>query len=185
MGSGAALLVTAGIVGCSSPGTDVTSSPLNVSDSTTLTAAPTPSTSASSGSTGLPRMKRFRIGGESYGPVEDCTLTGDTVTCTASWDDPYQADTYAGSFTGTLSGLAMTGTSTTTQTGHDATDPGCFWRMETSRPVTYTFSPQGTVTARSGPGEWRKTNSGNCSGTESGTDTSEAESGPAQWTVIE
>ncbi len=131
-------------------------------------------------------MKRFRIGGEGYGPVQDCSLgTNDTVTCTASWDDPYQVDTYTGSFTGTLSGLEMAGTSTTNQTGHDATDPDCLWQMETSAPVTFTFSPQGTVTARSGPGVWRKTNSGSCSGTESGNDTDKAESGPTQWTVIE
>lgn len=184
-GSEAALLVMVGVAGCSSPGTDTANPPLNVNDSTTMTAAPTTSTSSSSESTGLPPMKRFRIGGEAYGPVQDCTLTDDTVTCKASWDDPYQADTYAGSFTGTLSGLEMTGTSTTNQTGHDATDPGCRWEMETSAPITYTFNPQGTVTARYGPGEWRKTNSGSCSGTEAGTDTGEGESGPTQWTVIE
>ncbi len=175
-GFGAALLTVVGVAGCGPVVTDAAGSPLNVSHSAATSVTPAPS---------LPPMKRFRIGGEGYGPVVDCTLTGDAVTCAGSWDDPYQADTYSGSFTGTLSGLTMTGTSTTTQTGHDANDPDCFWRMETSLPVTYTFSLQGTVIARSGPGQWRKTNSGSCSGTESGTGTGEAESGPTQWTVVE
>lgn len=184
-GSGAALLVIIGLTGCGSPGADTANPPLNVHDSTTMTAAPTPSTSAGSEPTGLPPMKRFRIGGEAYGPVQDCRIDGTAVTCTASWDDPYQTDTYTGGFTGTLSGLEMTGRSTTSQTGHDATDPDCLWQMETFAPVAYTFSLQGTVTARYGPGEWRKTSSGSCSGTESGTDTGNGESGPTQWTVIE
>ena len=75
---------------------------------------------------------------------------------------------YTGSVTGTLSGLVMTGTSTTDQTGHDATDPSCLWQMETSRPITYYFSRDGTVAIRQGPGQWRMTHSGSCSGTDSG-----------------
>jgi hypothetical protein len=183
-GSATALLIIALTMGCSSPGGATPGPPLTATTSTTA-AVPT-ATSDNGAPEGLPPMKRFRIGGEGYGPVQDCSLgTNDTVTCTASWDDPYQVDTYTGSFTGTLSGLEMAGTSTTNQTGHDATDPDCLWQMETSAPVTFTFSPQGTVTARSGPGVWRKTNSGSCSGTESGNDTDKAESGPTQWTVIE
>lgn len=129
-------------------------------------------------------MKRFRIGGEGYGPVQDCTLTDDTVTCTASWDDPYQADTYTGSFIGTLVGLEMTGTWSTDQTGHDATNPSCLWQTETSAPITYTFHSDGTVSNRQEPGQWRTTRSGSCSGTESGT-TSAGEGGSERWTVIE
>lgn len=133
----------------------------------------------------LPPMKRFRIGGENYGPVQDCTVSGEAVTCTSSWDDPYQVDTYTGSYTGTMKGLEMTGTSTTTQTGHDADNPDCLWTMETSTPLTYTFTAEGTVTARYGSDQWRKSKGGNCSGTESGTDTGGGQSGPIRWTVIE
>lgn len=34
-----------------------------------------------------------------------------------------------------LSGLKMTGTSTTSQIGHDAADLDCPWQMETSAPI--------------------------------------------------
>lgn len=129
-------------------------------------------------------MTRFQIGGDVYGPVNDCEVTGDKVTCTATWDDPYQADTYGGTFTGTLSGLVMTGVSTTQQTGHDADDPACRWESETSAPITYTFSMNGTVSNRQEPGTWRITRSGSCSGTESGT-TSASEGSPVRWASVE
>ena len=183
-GSGAALLVIVGLTGCSFPGIDAPSPPLNVNDSDTITAAPTTSTSTRSGSTGLPPMKHFLIGGDGYGPVQDCQVDGTAVTCKASWDDPYQADTYTGSFTGTLSGMEMTGTSTTNQTGHDATDPDCLWQMQTSAPLAYTFHSDGAVSNRQEPGQWRMTHSGSCSGTESGS-TSAGEGGSERWTVIE
>ena len=130
-------------------------------------------------------MERFRIGGEAYGPVQDCRVEGSAVSCTASWDDPYQVDSYAGGFTGTLSGLEMTGTSTTIQTGHDASDPGCRWEMTTFAPATYTFDPAGTVVVRQEAGTWRKTNSGNCSGQESGPTEASTESGAVRWTALE
>lgn len=82
-GSGTALLVLVGLTGCSSPGTDTANPPLTVSDSTTLTAAPTLSTSTSSESASLPPMKRFRIG-DPEGPVQDCTVDGVVVTCALS-----------------------------------------------------------------------------------------------------
>jgi hypothetical protein len=126
----------------------------------------------------------FRIGGEVYGPVQDCRIDDDVATCTASWDDPYQVDTYAGSFTGTPSGLTMTGTWSTRQTGHDATDPNCRWQMETSAPAVYSFDLDGTVTIRQEAGQWRKTKSGNCSGTESGATEGSAEGGAVTWTTL-
>ena len=129
-------------------------------------------------------MKRFRIGGEVYGPVEECSVDEDAVACTASWDNPYQADTYTGSFSGTLSGREITGTSSTRQTGHDASDPTCLWESQTSMALTYVLNSDGTVTAREGPGQWRMTRSGSCSGTESGS-SSPADTGEGlTWTVI-
>lgn len=141
-------------------------------------------TSRDQNGTGLPPMKHFRIGGDSYGPVQDCYAVDAAVTCTTSWDQPYQADTYAGNFTGTLSGMAMTGTWTTHQTGHDANDPRCLWQTETSAPSTFQFSLDGTVVNRSGPGQWRTTRSGSCSGDESGT-SSVSEGGPIPWRVLD
>ncbi|MFN8071139.1 MAG: hypothetical protein U0R66_04930 [Mycobacterium sp.] len=132
----------------------------------------------------LPPMTHFQMGGDVYGPVDDCRISDTAVTCTSTWAEPYQADTYAGSFTGTLAGLVMTGMSTTHQTGHDANDPACHWETETSAPITYTFSLDGTVSNRQEAGWWRMTHSGSCSGTESGT-SSAGEGGPVRWTKIE
>ncbi len=173
-----AIMVTVGLVGCGA------SNRSGDTGTSTTSVTPTVDSPPAGHAATLPPMKRFRIGGDVYGPVQDCKVTDKAVKCTAIWDDPYQVDTYTGSFTGTLSGLEMAGTSTTSQTGHDAADPQCLWQLETTTPVTYTFSPQGTVTARYGPGQWRKTNSGSCSGAESGTD-ADGESGPTRWTVIE
>ncbi len=174
---GPAVLLTASfLAGCGS----ATGTPVAETTATTTTTTSMPSGS----STSLPPMKHFQIGGDAYGPVSDCRVDGTAVTCTASWDDPYQADTYAGNFTGTLSGLTMTGTWSTHQTGHDAANPSCLWQTETSAPLTYTFSSDGTVSNRQEPGQWQTTHSGSCSGTESRT-TSAGEGGPERWTVIE
>lgn len=165
---------------------DITQQPASKASSAPVTSS-TPAATRSSempGATGLPPMKRFRIGGDVYGPVQDCRVDGESVTCTSSWDEPYQADSYTGTVTGTLSGLVMTGTSTTRQTGHDASDPSCLWQTETSAPVTYNFHPDGTLAIRQGPGRWQTTHTGSCSGAESGTDDSAAES-TATWTKIE
>lgn len=151
---------------------------------TIITGPSSTTTSRDQNGAGLPPMKHFQIGGDSYGPVQDCHVVDAAVTCTASWDQPYQADTYTGSFTGTLSGMTMTGTWTTRQTGHDAKDPRCRWQTETSVPTTFQFSLDGTVVDRSGPGQWRTTHSGSCSGEESGT-SSASEGGSSAWKVLE
>lgn len=178
-GAIAATLTALVLAGCgSTPGKPV------VAPATIKSGPPSTTTSRDQGSPGLPPMTHFRIGDDGYGPVQDCRVTGAAVTCTASWNEPYQADTYAGSFTGTLSGLTMTGTSTTHQTGHDANNPRCLWQTETSGPSTYQFSLDGTVVNRYGPGRWRMTHSGSCSGEESGTDPA-SESGPITWKALE
>ncbi len=174
--------VAFGLAGCGSRNQTTTGTPVHPGVDTT--APPATTSSEAKNGTELPPMRHFRIGGDVYGPVQDCRVVDDAVTCTSSWEEPYQADSYTGSVTGTLSGLVMTGTSTTDQTGHDATDPSCLWQMETSGPITYYFSRDGTVAIRQGPGQWRMTHSGSCSGTDSGTDDSAAES-TARWTVVE
>lgn len=165
---------------------DITKRPASETPTTPVTSS-TPRVAHSSETTSaltLPPMKHFRIGGDVYGPVQDCRVDGDSVRCASSWEKPYQADSYSGTVTGTLSALVMTGTSTTRQTGHDASNPSCLWQTETSAPVTYHFHLDGTVAIRHGPGRWQTTHSGSCSGTDSGTDDSAAEA-TARWTTIE
>lgn len=169
-----------GLAGCVS----TTGKPVGATGTTVKDGPPSITSPGNSSSTTLSPMRHFRIGGDVYGPVQDCRVVDDAVTCTSSWKEPYQANSYTGSVTGTLSGLVMTGTSTTHQTGHDATDPSCLWQMETSGPTTFYFRRDGTMAIRQGPGQWRMTHSGTCSGTDSGIDDSAAES-TARWTVIE
>jgi len=167
------------LAGCGS-----TPSKPSVAPFTIITGPSSTTTSRDQNGPGLPPMKHFRIGGDSYGPVQDCHVIDSSVTCTSTWNEPYQADTYSGDFTGVLSGMAMTGTATTHQTGHDANDPRCLWQTETSGPSTYEFSLDGTVVNRTGPGQWRTTHRGSCSGEESGT-SSASEGGPLLWKALD
>ncbi|TDK97027.1 hypothetical protein EI067_13530 [Mycobacterium paragordonae] len=178
-----ATLATLALAGCGSTPSKPTVAPFTIITGPSSTTTTT-TTSRDQTGAGLPPMKHFRIGGDSYGPVQDCHVADTAVTCTASWDRPYQADTYTGSFTGTLSGFTMTGTWTTHQTGHDANDPRCLWQTDTSVPTTFQFSLDGTVVDHSGPGQWRTTRSGSCTGQESGT-SSAAEGGPTAWKVLD
>ncbi|MGV7250833.1 hypothetical protein [Mycobacterium persicum] len=70
--------------------------------------------------------------------------------------------------TGTLSGVTLTGTQTTHQRYPDEADRSCIWTTDTSDPVTYVFSLDGTVAMRGGPGEAHSTRGGSCTGSESG-----------------
>ena len=135
-----------GLAGCSStPGTPVAETGASVNDGPlgTTTTIPTGSTSPA-----LPPMKHFRIGDAVYGPLHDCRVIEDAVTCTLSWGKPYSVDLYTGTVTGTLSGSTMKGTSTIHQTYRDEADPNCVWDQVVSGPVTYVFSLDGTVAMR-------------------------------------
>lgn len=114
-------------------------------------------------------MKRFRIG-DPEGPVQDCTVDGVVVTCALSVVGPSSVESYTGTVTGTLSGLRLTGTSTTQQRFRDEADSACVLEIDRSEPVDYLFSLDGTVIMHGGPGDVRTTRSGSCSGTETATD---------------
>lgn len=106
--------------------------------------------STTSSSIGLPPMKHFRIGDQRYGAVHDCYVNDNAVTCTLSMEPSYSVQSYEGTVTGTLSGLTLTGTQTTHQRYPDETDRSCIWTTDTSDPVTYVFSLDGTVAMRGG-----------------------------------
>lgn len=122
--------------------------------------APTRETEAA----GLPRRFDLDHGG---GAVSDCRVDGDSVACTAKWNTA--DDTFDATFTGTASGLTMTGTTTTHRVGHAPDDPGCAIEETYVGPVTYTFNPGGKVNFTAGPNQRQSRFSGSCSGSNSGT----------------
>lgn len=114
------------------------------------------------------------------GAVSDCRLNGDSVSCTSNWktaDDSYDAQ-----FTGTLSGMTMTGTTTTHRNGRTPADPGCLIDETYVGPVTYTFNPAGKVNFSSGPNQRQTTLSGSCSGSSSGATV--VTRGTASWSAL-
>lgn len=178
LGIGLATLIAVGVPGCTSISQGLNTPPAFAS----TTNRPTATSSAGGEATTLSPMKHFRIG-DDYGPLHDCRVTGTSVTCTLTWAEPYSVESYTGTVIGTFSGTTLTGTSTTHQRFHDEVDPRCIFDQDTSGPVTYEFSLDGTVTMRGGPSDVQATRSGSCSGTESGT-TSQWESF-AKWSAIE
>ncbi len=136
------------------------------------------STSGAGGGNKTTLPKHFGID-SGDGNVSDCRISGDTVSCTDSWETG--TDSYTGEFTGKISGLTMTGTTTTHRTG---TSPdGCTINETYLGPVTYVFSPDGGVTFTAGPNQRQTTLSGSCSGSSSGM--TEVMEGTARWSKIE
>ena len=143
-------------------------------------APPTSTSAADNSRKGLPQ--RFGIDND-YIAI-DCRVSGETVTCTESMKTPGTGvDSFTGMVTGTLDGLTMTGTATSHLTGHDVGEPACTYTEDISGPVTYIFSPDGTVMMRQGPNQRQKTNSGSCSGSDSGTTPLWENTG--KWSAIE
>ena len=127
---------------------------------------PPVTTSAGTGTKTATLPKRFGIN-HGEGAVSDCRVAGDSVTCTANWKTAN--DTYSAEFTGTVSGMTMTGTTTTHRTGNTPADPGCIIDETYSGPVTYTFTPDGSTTFTAGPNQRQTSLRGSCSGSSSGT----------------
>lgn len=114
-------------------------------------------------------MTHFRLG-EDGGVTYDCHTRETAVDCRISWDNRLGGmNSYGGDFTGSLSGMTMTGTSRIHTTSWDQMDPACTFSDDIAGPISYTFFPDGTGTLRDGPAEWRRTNSGSCTGSDSGT----------------
>lgn len=139
---------------------------------------PYPPTSTSSGGDesrrGLPTHFAIKFEGIS----SDCQVAGTNVTCALAMDKLAEGiDSWSARVTGTLSGLTMTGTQKTRNTGHDP----CSWESEHIGPVTYAFTAEGTVTAHEGQSQWTLTSS--CSGSSSGTTPSDDFTG--KWTAVE
>jgi hypothetical protein len=145
---------------------------------------PVPPASTSPGGgkmTTLPQ--RFSI--NNNGVMSDCLVSGDAVTCTSVWETPPDwVDSWTGTVTGKLSGLTVTGTTTIDQKGHAPEDPSCIHDQHFSGPVTYVFSPDGTVTMREGPFQAKRDSYGSCSAPED-TSPVPATEGTANWSAIE
>lgn len=111
------------------------------------------STSPRSGNhKGLPQSfaLTFSTGGSTF--QSDCRVNGDTVNCTATVQPlPPDIVNYEAGFTGTVSGMTVTGTETSRQEVRYET--GCISHEEYSAPYTYTLEPNGSVTAKIGVGQ--------------------------------
>lgn len=169
-------VIIVGLVGCG----PTTATP--VTEAATGTAEK-PSSTTTAASPGLPPMKHFQIGDKTYGAVHDCYVDDGAVTCTLSMEPSDRIELYEGTVTGTLSGFTLTGKQTTHQRYPDESDRSCIWTTDTSDPIIYVFSLDGTVAIRGGPGETHSTRSGSCTGSES------SKGGPWEssdkWSVIE
>ena len=139
---------------------------------------PTSTTTAS----GMPPMTHFRIG-RAEGPVQNCSVDGVAVTCVLSIIGPSTVESFSGTVTGTLTGLTLTGTSTTHQRFRDEADPACILEIDETEPVDYLFRLDGNVVMHNGRGDVLTTRSGSCSGTESATGWPGEDSAP--WAVID
>lgn len=115
------------------------------------------------------------------GSFSDCRVTGDTVTCTESWEDG--TDSYTGKLTGNVAGWTLTGRRTTHRHGHTPDDPGCVVDETYSGPVAYVFTPDGGATFTAGPNQRQSNFSGSCSGSNAGT--TSVMQGTATWTPME
>lgn len=106
--------------------------------------------------------KHFRI--DSEGRIEECRVDADKVSCTTRLNPiPDNVESATGEFTGTLSGLTVTGTLTTQETFH-MTDPSCRTVQRRSGPATYEFSLDGTVVMGEGLMQTDTVNTGKCPG---------------------
>ncbi len=128
----------------------------------------TTSTGGGGGRRGLPQHFGMNYQGALIG---DCRINGDAVTCKSLNPNGLAEgqDSWTGTITGTLSGMTMTGQQTFRIEGHYSGEPGCSYTEEGSGTITLVFDSSGTVSIRSGPLPWHKTNHGSCSGGSSET----------------
>ncbi|VBA61034.1 hypothetical protein [Mycobacterium attenuatum] len=116
--------------------------------------SPTSTSARGDDRTGSTLPQRFTMKFEGY--ASDCRVNGDTVTCTSTLEPrPADIDSFAATFSGTLSGSTVTGTEARHQQGHYAN--GCTFDENYSTPYTYVFGPDGSVTLNFGPGQRQST----------------------------
>lgn len=123
---------------------------------------PVPLTPADRGDVGgLPSS--FRISFDAT--AIDCRINGGAVTCTEKRDEALPSGgsySYSGDITGTLSGLAISGTRNgqSTSSGHSS---GCVSEQDHSGRVSFDFNRDGSVAMRLGPGKVDTVFTGTCS----------------------
>jgi len=175
----AAVLAVFGLAACEPQSGDVTGRPTPPNVGTTGR-RPSPA-SESNEDRALP--EHFRI--ESVGSITECRVDGDKVSCTSQLVPmPDNVESWTDETTGTLSGLTLTGTSTTQETRH-MTDPSCRTVQRRSGPVTYEFSPDGTVVMGEGLMQYDGENSGTCPGSGSFAGKQWGGQGTGTWSPIE
>ena len=119
--------------------------------------------------------QRFTISVEN-GETE-CRTSGNTVNCTGggTWIN----GTYTSEVTGTVSGLTMTGTLAV----HGKSPGFCTSQSESSGPIAYDFSPDGTVAIRQGPQQYNVVYSGGCADSPPSSGTSQPWEGTGTWSA--
>lgn len=137
------------------------------------TSSPPRSTpSAAGGRTGLPD----HFGVRTEYSVIDCRANGDSVSCTETLNKP-EEDVVSITYTGTLSGMTLTGVRKVHLSGHY--NDGCAFDEIQTDPIDYRFEPGGQVTVIAAPGHWERTS---CTGTTS-SDTPGGQS-TGTWSAI-
>ncbi len=180
------MAITLGVAGCSAQVRDTTKRPISEIATTPVASTTPPApTSPEADTTFLPQ--RFTV---TYRPGEpvayECRITGDTVTCTVPSDPLAEGIiSWTTVITGALSGPTMTGTATTDVKARRRGNPECISHQHSSGPVTYVFSPDGTVAIRHGPDQWQTTYSGNCPDNPSGySETVQLWEGTGTWSKV-
>lgn len=108
--------------------------------------APPPPPTTGGGKSSLP--PRFGIDSEHF--AYDCSRNGDAVSCKTTWKTaPAEVDSFGQSITGTLSGLTMSGTATSTTRYHNSA--GCSLESTESHSLNFVFNLGGTVAVHSEP----------------------------------
>lgn len=175
----AVVVAVAGLAACGPQNRNVAGEP---AVPTTGMSQPSSSASGSGMDSALP--KHFRI--ESVGFIHDCRTDGDKVSCTTqSVPMPDNHESWTEEMTGTLSGLTLTGTSTTQEIFHQRDDPKCRTVQRRSGPVTYEFSPDGTVVMSEGRMHYDTKDTGDCPGSGSYTGEQWGGQGTGTWSRVE
>lgn len=104
--------------------------------------APPNSTSQPGGDNGKALPQRFTMSFQGF--ASDCRVSGETVSCTSTLEPrPADIDFFQSTFTGSLSGMTVSGTETRNQKGHYPN--GCTYDENYSTPSIFTFESGGSV----------------------------------------